>query len=312
MRISIADGKLDTQCVLAIRLRSEIFDLLSRTEERFQAYIFTESTGLYLQLFFHKTGKSNTVISPILSRSDVIQKRMYYTIAERIKNQENMKIITNLLETPSVALNDTYMIKNELFIDFRFSSSKMHEIHEILSGYVGISSDFRIVSLTASRPMRARMEDLNRYVSLSVVKYSLNAPTDDPLVSKLNMLSEETVGEIVGVSIYADGLKVLVFSTTSLAEKGFTVISQKDNIYEAYFKVQKLMEMRKQMGEARIPRFQVFLSIMDGRLYVTTFVPTPEAEEYISILFRSLMGEPESKAALEYYSGLSDSLWDWI
>jgi hypothetical protein len=312
MRISIADGKLDTQCVLAIKLRSELFDLLSRTEERFQAYIFTESTDLYLQLFFHMMGRSNTIISPILSRSDVIAKRSYYTIAERIRNQENMIVITNLLEAPSVALNDTYMFKNELFIDFRFSSSKMHAIHEILSGFVGISPDFRIVSLTASRPMRARMEDLNRYVPLSVVKYSLNAPIDDPLVSNLNMLSEEAIGEIVGASSYEHGLKVLVFTTTSLAENGFNVISQKDNIYEAYFKVQKLMEMRKQMGEARIPRFQVFLSIMEGRLYVTTFLPTPEAEEYISILFGSLMREPESKAALEYYSGLSDSVWDWI
>ena len=312
MRISTADGKLDKQCILAIRLRSEIFDLLSRTDERFQAYIFTESTDLYLQLFFQKTSKSSTVISPILSRREVIQKRMYYTIAERIKKQENMKIITDLLDAPSVALNNTYMIGNELFIDFRFSSSKMPEIHEILSGLVGISPDFRIVRMTACRPMRARMEDLNRYFPLSIVKYSLIAPTDDPLVSTLNRLSEETVGEIVGASIYADGLKVIIFSTTSLAENGFIVISQKDNIYEAYFKVPKLMGMRMQMGEARIPRFQVFLSIMEGRLYVTSFVPSSEAEEYISILFRSLMGEPESKAALEYYSGLSDSVWDWI
>jgi len=312
MRISNADGKLDRQCILAIRLRSEIFDLLSRTNEKFQTYIFTESSNIYLQLFFHKTGKSSAAITPILSRKDVLQKRMYYTLAERIENQENMKIITNLLEAPSVAFSDTYIIKNELFIDFRFSSSRLSDIHGILAGFMGISPDFRIVSLNASRPMKARMEDLNRYVPLSVVKYSLKAPTDDPLVSNLNMLSEETVGETTGASVYPEGLKVLVFSTTSLAEKGFKVISQKDNIYEAFFNIPRIMGMRKEMEEARIPRFQLFLGLNGGRLYITTFVPTPEADEYLSILFRSLIQEPESKAALEYYSGLSESVWDWI
>ncbi len=80
-------------------------------EERIPAYTFTEEDKTYLRLFFPKTGKSNPALSPILSRNNMIEKRSYYSITERINNVEGMRMVARLLETPSVVLNNTYLLK---------------------------------------------------------------------------------------------------------------------------------------------------------------------------------------------------------
>jgi hypothetical protein len=112
MKISEVHAKLDRRCIFAIKQHRGIFELLARMDQRIPAYTFTEDDKTYIQLFFLKSGKPSPSMNPILSRKDLVEKRSYYSITERINNVEGMKIVGDLLEGSSVVLNDAYLLKN--------------------------------------------------------------------------------------------------------------------------------------------------------------------------------------------------------
>ena len=93
---------------------------------------------------------------------------------------------------------------------------------------------------------------------------------------------------------------------------GVRTISRTDNIYETYVSEKSLVEGRKRGNEARIPRIAFFLTIEDGRLMDTTFVPAAEADEYISIMMSMFLDDHSPHPLFEYYSVLDDEAWNWL
>ncbi len=312
MKISEVHAKLDRRCVIAIRQHTGIFELLARMDQRIPAYTFTEDEKTFIQLFFPKSGKPAQSMNPILSRKDLVEKRSYYSITERINNVEGMKVIGNLLEAPSVALNDAYLLKDELYMDFRFHRSKLHEINDILSGVIGKNQNFRIVSLTHSSSLMERMNSMHRQAPLAVVRYSMNFPDDSTLMKYMADNHPDAVAEIEGGAVTDEGIKVLLYTSKPVVAEGVTPISVEDDVYESYVYEKALVEGRKRGNDARIPRIAFFLTIEDGRLFDTTFVPAAEADEYVSIMMNSLMLDHETHPLLEYYSELDEEVWAWI
>ena len=312
MKISEVHAKLDRRCVIAIRQHTGIFELLARMDQRIPAYTFTEDEKTFIQLFFPKSGKPAQSMNPILSRKDLVEKRSYYSITERINNVEGMKVIGNLLEAPSVALNDAYLLKDELYMDFRFHRSKLHEINDILSGVIGKNQNFRIVSLTHSSSLMERMNSMHRQAPLAVVRYSMNFPDDSTLMKYMADNHPDAVAEIEGRAVTDEGIKVLLYTSKPVVAEGVVPISVEDNIYESYVYEKALVEGRKRGNDARIPRIALFLNIENGRLYDTTFVPAAEADEYVSIMMNSLMLDHDTHPLLEYYSELDEEVWGWI
>ena len=312
MKISEVHAKLDRRCVIAIRQHTGIFELLARMDQRIPAYTFTEDEKTFIQLFFPKSGKPAQSMNPILSRKDLVEKRSYYSITERINNVEGMKVIGNLLEAPSVALNDAYLLKDELYMDFRFHRSKLHEINDILSGVIGKNQNFRIVSLTHSSSLMERMNSMHRQAPLAVVRYSMNFPDDSTLMKYMADNHPDAVAEIEGRAVTDEGIKVLLYTSIPVVAEGVVPISVEDNIYESYVYEKALVEGRKRGNDARIPRIAFFLTIENGRLFDTTFVPAAEADEYVSIMMNSLMVDHGTHPLLEYYSELDDEVWEWL
>ena len=312
MKISEVHAKLDRRCVIAIRQHTGIFELLARMDQRIPAYTFTEDEKTFIQLFFPKSGKPAQSMNPILSRKDLVEKRSYYSITERINNVEGMKVIGNLLEAPSVALNDAYLLKDELYMDFRFHRSKLHEINDILSGVIGKNHNFRIVSLTHSSSLMERMNSMHRQAPLAVVRYSMNFPDDSTLMKYMADNHPDAVAEIEGRAVTDEGIKVLLYTSKPVVAEGVVPISVEDNIYESYVYEKALVEGRKRGNYARIPRIAFFLNIENGRLFDTTFVPAAEADEYVSIMMNSLMVDHGTHPLLEYYSDLDNEVWEWM
>ncbi len=312
MKISEVHAKLDRRCVIAIRQHSGIFEMLARMDERTPAYTFTEEERTYIQLFFPKKGKPGPSMSPILSRKDLVEKRSYYSIAERINNVEGMKVVGKLLEAPSVALNDAYLLKDELYLDFRFHGNRLHEINDILSGVIGKNQNFRIVRLTHSRSFRDRMQEIHAHTPLAVVRYSIPIPLDNPLMAYMAENHPDAVAEIEGRSVTDEGIKILLYTSKPMESGRAEVISSEDNVYETYVYEKSLVEGRKRGNEARIPRIAFFLTLEGDRLYDTTFVPAAEADEYVSIMMNSLMLDHDTHPLLEYYSELDEEVWGWI
>jgi hypothetical protein len=312
MKISEVHEKLDRRCVIAIRQHTGIFGLLARMDQRIPAYTFTEDEKTFIQLFFPKSGKPTQSMNPILSRKDLVEKRSYYSITERINNFEGMKVIGNLLEAPSVALNDAYLLRDELYLDFRFHRSKLHEINDILAGVIGKNQNFRIVNLTHSRSLMERMNSMHRQAPLAVVRYSMNFPDNSTLMKYMADNHPDAVAEIEGRAVTDEGIKVLLYTSKPVVAEGVTPISIEDNIYESYVNEKALVEGRKRGNDARIPRIAFFLTIEEGRLFDTTFVPAAEAEEYVSIMMNSMIVDHGTHPLLEYYSELDEDVWGWL
>ena len=312
MKISEVHEKLDRRCVIAIRQHTGIFELLARMDQRIPAYTFTEDEKTFIQIFFPKSGKPAQSMNPILSRKDLVEKRSYYSITERINNVEGMKVIGNLLEAPSVALNDAYLLRDELYLDFRFHRSKLHEINDILAGVIGKNQNFRIVNLTHSRSLMERMNSMHRQAPLAVVRYSMNFPDNSTLMKYMADNHPDAVAEIEGRAVTDEGIKILLYTSKPVVAEGVTPISIEDNIYESYVNEKALVEGRKRGNDARIPRIAFFLTIEEGRLFDTTFVPAAEAEEYVSIMMNSMIVDHGTHPLLEYYSELDEDVWGWL
>ena len=312
MKISEVHAKLDRRCVIAIRQHSGIFELLARMDQRIPAYTFVEDEKTYIQLFFPKTGKPNQILAPILSRKDLVEKRSYYSISERINNIQGMKVIGDLLEAPSVALNDAYLLKDELYMDFRFHGSRLHEINDILSGVIGKNHNFRIVKLTHSRTLRDRLQEMHSQTPLAVVRYSVPIPLDNPLMKYMAENHRDVVAEIEGRSVTDEGIKILLYTSKPVEHGMAEAISREDNVYETHVYEKSLVEGRKRGNDARIPRIAFFLTLEGDRLFDTTFVPAAEADEYISIMMNSLMVDHGTHPLLEYYSELDEEVWEWL
>ncbi|MCL5888997.1 MAG: hypothetical protein M1597_03440 [Candidatus Thermoplasmatota archaeon] len=312
MKISEAQGKLNRRCVIAIKQHGGIFDILSRMNDYVPAYVFSENDRTYLQLYFQKRGRQNNIISPLLSRKDLVEKRSYYSITERVNNVEGMKAIIRLIEAPSVALNDTYLLKNELFLDFRFHSTMLYEINDILHEVIGVNPNFRIVKMTNSRHLRERMEEMNSQTPVAVVRYNVPIPEDNEIMRYMEKNHPDAVGEVEGRLVSENGIKVLLYTSKPVNVKGVDPISPDDCVYESYIFERTLSEGRRMGNRARIPRIAVFYTLEEGRLIDTTFIPAGEADEYISIMMSSLMAEHGSRPLLEYYSELDENVWKLI
>ncbi len=312
MKISEVHAKLDRRCVIAIRQHGGIFELLARMGERIPAYTFTENEKTYVQLFFSKKGKPGPAMSPILSRKDLVEKRSYYSITERINNVEGMKVVGKLLEAPSVALNDAYLLKDKLYLDFRFHGNELHRINDVLSEVIGKNQNFRIARMTHSRTLRERMQEIHAHTPLAVVRYSIPIPVDNPLMGYMAENHPDAVAEIEGRSVTDEGIKILLYTSNPMESSRAEVISSEDNVYETYVYEKSLVEGRKRGNEARIPRIAFFLTIERNRLFDTTFVPAAEADEYVSIMMNSLMLDHDIHPLLEYYSELDEEVWRWL
>ena len=312
MKISEVHAKLDRRCVIAIKQHSGIFELLARMNEAVPAYTFVEDDRTYIQLFFPKSGKPNQIMAPILSRKDLVEKRSYYSITERINNVEGMKVVGRLLEAPSVVLNNAYLLKDELYMDFRFHGNTLHEISDILSEVIGKNQNFRIIKLTHSRRFRDRMQEIHSQTPLAVVRYSIPLPMDNPLIGYMAENHLDAVAEIEGRSVTKEGIKILLYTSKPMEHGMAEAISTEDNVYETYVYEKSLVEGRRRGNEARIPRIALFLNMENERLYDTTFVPAAEADEYVSIMMNSLMLDHDTHPLLEYYSELDEEVWGWI
>ena len=312
MKIDARYSKLDRRCVIAIRQHGGIFDIMSRLEDQVPAYVFSENDMTYLQLFFPKTGKQNPVLSPILSRKDLVEKRSYYSITERINNVEGMKVISRILEASSVASNNAYMLRNELFFDFRFHSSRLHEINDILSEVIGKNINFRIVRLAHSRSLRERMEEIHSHTPLAVVRYSVPIPRDNEIARYMEKNHPDVVAEMEGRSRSGNKIKALFYTSEPVDMKGIEAISTEDHVYESHIFERTVSEGQRRGNEAGIPRIAFFLTLEKGRLLDTTFVPAAEADEYVGIMMKWLMVDHETHPLLEYYSELDEKVWEWI
>ena len=234
---------------------------------------------------------------------------------ERINNVGIMNGVAQILEMSSVVVNNTYLIGDELFMDFRYHSTMKHEMSELLAGIISQNDGFRIVTIGKSRSLRERMTVIHQETPVALIRFSIPLPMENETVNFIAHSGADTIAEVESRALTESGVRVLLYTDFPDRLKGDRFpgakpVLEKDGVYEAYLSEQTLMEGRRRTNEARIPRIAYFLTIEDGRLMDTTFVPAAEADDYISILM-SLAGR-ENGLVLEDYSPLHEDMWNWL
>ena len=312
LKISDAYSRLDRRCVIAIILRGGIFDLMVRMEETIPAYVFSDSDSTYLQLFFQKGISRTSTINSILSRKDLVEKRSYFSLTEKLESRKRIHIINELNRIPSVTISNTYVLKNELFIDFRFHHSKLLQVNAMLSNFIGKQPDFRIVTMSISATLREKLETIHSQTKLSIARFSTALPQGNEIVSYIGNNHLDAVAEIDGRVLSEKGVKVILYTEKPVEVPGIGVISKVDNIYEFYGRQDPLIEARRLGNEAKIPRAAFFMTIENNRLHDITFIPTSEADEFLEIMMHLRTSGGQGPPVLEYYSELNPDLWNWL
>ncbi|MHB1709474.1 MAG: hypothetical protein ACYCT2_08390 [Thermoplasmataceae archaeon] len=301
-----------SRCVIAIRQHEGIFGITARFKGKVPAYIFNEDNKTYLQLYFNKNNGETSRLSPLLSRKDLVEKNGYYSIAERINNIEGMQAIRQILELPSVVMNDTHMENDELYLDFRFISTYSAEVNALLASFIGKNDNFRIVEIGRPMGIRERLSRISAETPIAVVQTSSAIPEDNELIRTIAKEYPDVVAEAEGRSDVREGVRVVLYSSKPLNVDGVIEISHQSHVYEARAFEKTLIEGRRRGNEARIPRISILLGIRNGRFFDTTFVPAAEADEYISILMSIMNENRESDTILEVYSIVRDEVWEWL
>ncbi len=313
MKISEAYEKLDRRLAVAISQKDTgIFKIISRLAGRIPVYLFHEDGGMYVQLFFSKAQPPKGNLSPILAREDLVEKTGYYAISEKMSNEGVMEGVFRIQKTDSVTMDDSFYLDGTLHLTFRFHSSVSKEINNILSDYISGEDSFRIIYLKGSESLKDRIMHIDSETPVSLVKYSLDLPGSLTALGAASNSGKNVVMEMRERDVFNEGIRVLLYSNEKPRIDGIKTISSNENIYELSVYEKTQVEARKKTNQLGIPRIAFFLTVEEGRLVDTTFLPTAEADEYVSVLFtldERLLG---SRPLLEQYEPVDESIWEWI
>ena len=312
MRISEVNSKLDARCVIAIAGRSGAINLLSRIDEKVPGYIYTNDGNLYLQLFFAKTAKTSSALSSILSRSDVASKGSYNIISEKVKEPDIVKSVSKLISSTSIAMNDTYVYHGELYLDFRFHSSSISTVNDMLVDFMQATEGFRLVRLAGSRTLKERIDDIKSVSEISIIRYFLPIEILDDFGNYMKTEHPDAVVELEGRSYSSGGVKMLLYTNKKVTYKGVETISEKDNIYQYNATEGDIIEGRNSGIENKIPRIALYITLNNDRLFFTSFVPSAVSMEYVSVLLSSKIGKNNLTPVLDYYAEVDEEIWKWL
>ena len=138
MQIGELNWKNWKKCTIAIKVDSGIFKLLVGNMGKIQAFVFNEGMKSFVQLYFDDRMIGSAGTSRILSRKDVVRSSGYISILEELQSSDTAKLIFDLTEMPSVLIEQTYVIGNEIYFIFRFHKSFLSKISKLLTDGIAV------------------------------------------------------------------------------------------------------------------------------------------------------------------------------
>lgn len=312
MRIEELNWKNWKKCTIAIRVDSGIFKMLGENSGKIQAFVYNEGGKSFVQLYFDDNMISRGGISRILSRKDVIRSDNYFSISEELQSSDNAKLIFDLTEMPSVLIEQTYVLGTEIFVIFRFHSSCLSKISNMLTEIIAVDQKVKIVEIVNANDLRSSISEIAKDTKVSVIQISTLIGKDR---STLEFISRNYPGMVSMPEVRSwdkEGIKTIMFSENEPKLKGTSVISAHEKIYESRESDASLIRKRQLANDARIPRFGIIFDIRGGRLYETIFLPAEVAQNYVRTYFEAIEDLEIYQPIIEVFSGLNEEVWKWI
>ena len=312
MRIEKLNWKNWKKCTIAIKVDSGIFKLLGSNMGKIQAFVFNEGMKSFVQLYFDDKTISSGGISRILSRKDVVRSDGYISISEELQSSDAAKLIFDLTEMPSVLIEQTYVIGNEIYFIFRFHNSFLSKISSLLTDYIAEDLKVRIVELVNADSIIDAVNNIKKNTEVLVVQISTLITKGRSTLEFVRSNYPDILSMPETRSRDDNGYRVIIFSKKELNMKGMNPISLKEGLYEGRLIDPYLVKKRKLTNDSRIPRFGAFYYIHENRLVDTTFIPKEMAQNYIRTYFEAIGDLDTYKAIIEVFSEANDEVWKQI
>ena len=312
MRIEKLNWKNWKKCTIAIKVDSGIFKLLGSNMGKIQAFVFNEGMKSFVQLYFDDRMISSGGTSRILSRKDVVRSDGYISISEELQSSDAAKLIFDLTEMPSVLIEQTYVIGNEIYFIFRFHNSFLSKISSLLTDYIAEDLKVRIVELVNADSIIDAVNNIKKNTEVLVVQISTLITKGRSTLEFVRSNYPDILSMPETRSRDDNGYRVIIFSKKELNMKGMNPISLKEGLYEGRLIDPYLVKKRKLTNDSRIPRFGAFYYINENRLVDTTFIPKEMAQNYIRTYFEAIGDLDTYKAIIEVFSEANDEVWKQI
>lgn len=249
---------------------------------------------IYAPIIAHKVGDSMTLIVSMKKNENVdkftaLFPRIFHAedkgnswlIKSPLKLFPEISIIDDLIKIPSVIMQHLYLKNGKLFIDIRFHESRTKEISNFIVDHLADDGKIVFESLIPQSSVISFLTEMNSMVPITFISYSVPLFNADPIERMLS--SGNSIAEIEkkpGPNYWA-----LIFSKSPITRQDdFITISKEDNLYETWGNNPILQEIRNMGNDNSIFRLVHFLEVNEGRLIVSTFIPTFQTMGYIRLI----------------------------
>lgn len=308
MKVKDIDKLLDMRLVLRLRQSTELFDATANISKPLPVFIYEDDGKMFMSTYFPKESDRKD-LSLLLRKFEADEKEDSFVTTTRINNVKDLAIIGKLLDLPSMTLNRADMSSGFLNIYARFHSCNLGEVSHILSEYTSDLDNSRVEWLGPSPGIIQIMDLINSQYPVSLVTYEIK---DDDNSSNCLSRAGNVLVEVKGTDSDNEFQSVL-YAGTEREDKlpgGATRISPNEGVYRYTFSNRFLGIVRDRANRAHIIRMRFFVKPLNGKLEVSTFLPTSQVYEYYSILYDVERVESNS-IVVKYLMPYSSVVWDF-
>lgn len=309
VRVNDIDKHLDMRLVLRLRQDTELFSATANFSKPLPVFIYENEGKMFMSTYFPKQTDRNDM-SLLLRKFEADEKEDSFVTTTRINNVKDLAIIRKLLDLPSMTLNRADISSGFLNVYARFHSCNLDEVSHILSEYTSDRANSRVEWLGPSPGIIQIMDLINSQYPISLVTYEISDDDNSPhsLSKAGNVLVEvkgaDSESEFSSI-LYADPWEM------DRLPEGTTKISPDERVHSFTFSNRFLGMVRDRSNRAHIIRMRFFVKPLNGKLEVSTFLPTSQVYEYYSILYDVARLEKNS-IVVKYLMPYSSDLWDFI
>ncbi len=281
MKWSELGDVIASRCIISISGNSPLLEHSGRHEIYAPIIVSNDGDSMILILSMKKNENTDKFMEllPRIFHTEI--KGNSWLIKSPLKLFPEVAIIDDLIKIPSVIMQQLYLKNGKLFIDLRFHESRSKEISNFIVDHLTDEGKIVLESLIPRSSAMSFLTEMNSMAPITFISYSVPLFNADPIERMLS--SGDSIAEIKKNS--GPNYQALIFSKSPINKQDdFITISKENNLYETWGNNPILKEIRKISNVNSIFRLALFLEVSEGRVIVSTFIPTYQAMEFIRLI----------------------------
>lgn len=312
MKITLFDKKLETKCTVSLKMAGGVFSILSRYSGRIPVSLLHANGINYVNLFVPQVESINRLpLSMIPLKQKDISDR-YIRISLNADEYPEIDILKSIINLSSVLIEQVYLDNSEIFMDFRFHSSRARTITMFLKDAMDRSSNITIKYMGPSLPLTETFDLISLSEKIMVIQISTNLDSYSSYIQTIASQNENAIyiPELRGQE--SRRMRAMAFYEKPIEDKAFEEISSSDGVYQI-FAWDRLMELnRGGSGTISVPCTSVFYRKRGNRMVDTTLISEPFAQKFVKNYMKISANIEGALPELEYYCPLAPEVWKWL